>query len=74
MYSIVLKARDGTHISDDQDIETLREAKQRARQMLEDLWAETTGTTHEDLGTHKVEVINDAGEIIFDKFRPDVGG
>jgi hypothetical protein len=68
-YQIVLKASDGTHISDWYDADNLKRAKEIAKRLLSDDWARDGETTHETLGTEKVEVLNNkTGECMYDEF------
>ena len=54
-YDVVLKDNFGCDITTDL-VEGLPDAKKRATYFLSDAYAKTIGTTHETLGTHKVEI------------------
>lgn len=66
---VVLVDTDG-YTSSQEECETLQQAKQRAKKMLTDEWAETATEgqhTHTDLRTRKAEVrVN--GECVWDQF------
>lgn len=68
-YDVVLRDRDGFDICTDL-VEGLTAAKKRAEYLLTDDYAKTLGTTHDTLGTHKVEVqATRTGSCIWDAFR-----
>lgn len=68
-YDVVLKDRDGYDICTDL-IYGLAAAKARAKYLLSDEHAAMLGTTHDDLGTHKVEVqATRTGACLWDAFR-----
>lgn len=67
-FYIVLKDKDGFEICSDV-VEGKAAAKQRARYMLSPNHAAMIGTSHEDLGTFKVEVqAMGSGECLWDAF------
>ncbi|MFC3058550.1 hypothetical protein [Paenirhodobacter populi] len=75
-YTVILKDRDGFDICTAL-VDGLPAAKARARYLLSDEHAAMIGTTHDDLGTYKVEVQSNAsGVCLWDAFRcpsPDPG-
>lgn len=66
-YRVVLLDTDGYEISE-RPADNLKEAKATMAYMLSDQYAEVAETTHETMGTHKVEVRNAKGECILDDF------
>jgi hypothetical protein len=69
-YLVVLLDDDGYELSE-RPAQNLKEAKQEMGYMLSDAYAQAAETTHEKMGTHKVEVRNAKGECIFDKHYAD---
>lgn len=68
-YCVTLMDKDGCTICTD-DIDGLNAACDRARYWLTDLYAERLETTHEALGTHKVQVERlGSSRVVFDDFR-----
>lgn len=67
-YGVILKDHRGSHISDWYEADNLKDAKERANYLLSDEWAIDAETTHEALGTNKVEILNKNGECVWDKF------
>ncbi len=68
-YNVVLKDRDGYDICTDLE-NGLPSAKARAKYLLSNNHATLLGTSHDDLGTYKVEVQNvTTGECLWDDFR-----
>lgn len=68
-YDVVLIDRDGCDICADL-IDGLVAAKARARYLLSDDHAKQIGTTHDTLGTYKVEVqATRTGACLWDAFR-----
>lgn len=68
-YDVVLKDRDGYDICTDL-VDGLAEAKTRARYLLSDKHADVIGTSHDTLGTYKVEVqAKKTGVCLWDAFR-----
>lgn len=68
-YDVVLKDRDGCDICTDL-IDGLVAAKARAKYLLSDEHAKQIGTSHNDLGTFKVEVqATPTGACLWDAFR-----
>lgn len=70
-YNVVLKDADGCDIVVDK-VHGLPAAKKQAKHFLTDDYARVLGTSHVQLGTHKVEVRNSHGECLFDAFRDSV--
>jgi hypothetical protein len=70
-YIVCLLDGDGYPIKKIEDIEGLMEAKTQARYLLSDDWAYLSETTHERLDTHKVEILDEDGDCIWDKFREE---
>lgn len=69
--SVVLLDNKGFVITDQDGCETVREAKDRAKYYISDSYATACETTHERLGTEKVEIrVN--GECLWDCFRASV--
>ncbi len=66
-YRAVLLDRDGCDISE-RPAENLKQAGELMRYMLSDQYAEAAKTTHEKMGTHKVEVRNASEECVLDDF------
>lgn len=65
--SVVLLDRDGFTITE-QECETIKEAKERARYYISDSYERSAETTHATLMTEKAEVrVN--GECLWDVFR-----
>lgn len=73
-YQVLLLDKDGYHITNPFEADTLKAAKERAKYLLSDEWATTAETTHETLGTKKVEIRNQAGECVWDDFLAAKGG
>ena len=68
-YDVILKDRDGDDICADL-VDGLGAAKTRARYLLSDVHAKNLGTSHDDLGTYKVEVqATRTGVCLWDAFR-----
>lgn len=68
-YDVVLKDRDGYDICTDL-IDGLDAAKARAKYLLSDDHAKVIGTSHDALGTYKVEVqATRTGACLWDAFR-----
>ncbi|MDG3444664.1 hypothetical protein [Nitrospirillum amazonense] len=67
-YSVVLLDKNEFEIASCL-INGLPNAKKQARYLLSDAYAVAVETTHDDLGTHKVEIRDAAGECLFDAFR-----
>lgn len=68
-YDVVLKDRDGCDICTDL-VDGLPAAKARAKYLLSDEHAALIGSTHDTLGTHKVEVqATRTGKCLWDAFR-----
>jgi hypothetical protein len=68
-YTVVLIDKDGCNTANDL-VEGLRSAKKRAAYLLSYAFATSVGSTHEMLGTQKVEVRNEAGDCLWDAFLP----
>lgn len=66
-YLVIVLDREGFTMSES-EVETLKEAKARAKYKLTDDWARSCESTHENLGTHKVEIRNQDDECVWDKF------
>jgi hypothetical protein len=66
MYTIVLKDREGYEITRTSE-DNLKDARKAAVYFLTSVYATRMGTTHEALGTHKVEVLKN-DECVWDKF------
>jgi hypothetical protein len=68
-YNVVLKDKDGYNIATD-PVSGLAAAKARAKFLRTDTYAQNLGTTHSELGTHKVEVqTTRPGTCLWDAFR-----
>lgn len=68
-YDVILKDRDGCDICAAL-VDGLPAAKARARYLLSDDHATILGTSHDDLGTYKVEVqATRTGACLWDAFR-----
>lgn len=65
-YNVVLLDRDGFDIVNDL-VDGLPAAKKTANYLLSADFAKTVESTHETLGTTKVEVRNESGECIWDR-------
>ena len=50
------------------DADTLPAAKRVAKQMLSEAYLEGGETTHAKLGTHKVEIRDELGDVVWDRF------
>ena len=69
--SVVLLDDKGFVITSQEDCETMKEAMERARYYISDSYAINCETTHEKMGTDKVEIrVN--GECLKDIFRAAV--
>lgn len=67
-YLVVLLDKDGCHTSE-READNLKQAKKEADYLLSDDFAKSCETTHEALGTHKVEVrLASNGECVRDYF------
>lgn len=67
-YNVVLKGHDGCDICADL-VDGLPAAKTRAKYLLSDEHAAVIGSTHDLLGTYKVEIqANRTGECLWDAF------
>ncbi len=66
-YNVVLLDKDGCETASDL-IEGLPAAKKRAKFLLSTDFAASVESTHEVLGTEKVEIRNEAGECLWDAF------
>lgn len=66
-YRVVLIDAEGYEIGE-RPADNLREARAEMRYMLSDQYAKVAETTHETMGTCKVEVQNARGECILDEF------
>jgi len=66
-YRVVLLDADGYEIGE-RSADNLKAAKAEMSYMLSDQYANVAETTHETLGTHKVEARNSKGECILDHF------
>lgn len=68
-YDVVLKDRDGFDIFTEL-VDGLAVAKARAKYLLSDEYAAAIDTTHDALGTHKVEVqATRTGACLWDAFH-----
>ena len=67
-YFVVLLDREGYELGS-REAMNLKDAKQEAAVLLDERWATSAETTHESLGTYKVEVrLDSTGECVWDKF------
>ena len=66
-YRVMLMDVDG-YVIGERSADTIREAKQTAKYMLSDAHATVAETTHERMGTHKVEVQTRGGVCEYDEF------
>lgn len=70
VYKVILMDAGGNWIKCHEE-DTIRSAKNRAKNYLSDDFAVACGTTHESLGTHKAVILDRDGDVIFDIFwRP----
>lgn len=68
MYVIFLKDRDGFEITSDL-APNMKEAKKHAKYLLSPDYARSCETTHENLGTRKVEICEtESGDCVWDAF------
>jgi len=72
-YRVILLDEEGCHICDNDVCNSLQSAKGIAKYLLSDEHAQLLESSHEDLGTHKVEVRNEQGECVWDEFYAGVG-
>lgn len=66
-YNVILLDKDGCETVNDL-IEAMPAAKKRAKYLLTDAFADSVESTHDTLGTEKVEIRNEAGECLWDAF------
>lgn len=71
-YTAVLLDSDGCETVSN-ELETMKDAKARAKYLLSDAFAAAIESNHADLNTRKVEVLDQSGECVWDEFRQVVG-
>ena len=67
-YRVILLDLEGYHLSE-RPADNLPEAKSTMAYMLSDAYARAAETTHEAMGSQKVEVRNAKDECVLDGFR-----
>ena len=65
-YRIILKDIAGYELADRTAL-NLREAKEKAKHLASDQYAAAAETTHTALGSDRVEIIDECGDIVWDK-------
>lgn len=65
-YNVILKDVDGYEIVSRPVFGPLKEAKSTAKYLASDAYAAIAESTHYDMRSARVEIINEAGEIVFD--------
>lgn len=66
-YNVVLLDGEGFELSS-RPADTLKAAKADGKYLLSDNYARVIESTHADQRTHKIEVRDSAGEVVWDKF------
>lgn len=66
-YRVVLLDDDACELGE-RPADNLREARSEMSYMLSDGYAKAAETTHENMGTHKAEVLDARGECVIDQF------
>lgn len=65
-YNVILKDANDYEIVSRPVFGPLKEAKETAKYLASDSYADVAESTHADMGSARVEVVNEAGEIVWD--------